>query len=396
MRVLRLRVDSRRIVDLHPSLSVVHRLEPEQAATLRRGVASVAGGLAPLGDGLLEAHGLLLDATQGDLDLLDLATDPVGAVVTTAHLREAEPGDAGDERAERLRTAERDVLLLATDRRWAARALESSAASADPAGRELARAEQLRTAIALHEGTDVEPLRRALDADRDARRAAPGDPDAGSVAAVADELAALGIDLRRPAVDDDEVRRVADDLLDEHLRHASWVVGARVELEGLEQRLIAALPGAGDRATPPSVATLPESAERRLERATDAHAAAVARADELRQEVEAVLEPLPARDLEWALLRRLSGRRREHPAGTAPVVLDRVLRGLADEEVERLLDRIEPLGRGVQLIVVDDHPAAVRWAATAGSARAALVHPTPARPVGRSPTMPRDPRQPPR
>jgi len=395
VRDLRLRVDSRRIVDLHPSLSVVHRLEPEQAATLRRGVASIAGGLAPLGDGLLEAHGLLLDATQGDLDLLDLATDPVGAVVTTADLREAEAGDAGDERAQRLRTAERDVLLLATDRRWAARALESSAASADPAGRELARAEQLRTAIALHEGTDVEPLRRALDADRDARRAAP-DEDAGSVAAVADELAVLGIDLRRPAVDDDEVRRVADDLLDEHLRHASWVVGARVELEGLEQRLVAALPAAGDRATPPSVVTLPESAERRLERATDAHAAAVARADELRQEVDAVLEPLPARDLEWALLRRLSERRREHPAGTAPVVLDRVLRGLDDEEVERLLDRIEPLGRGVQLIVLDDHPAAVRWAAAAGSARAALVHPTPARPVGRSPTMPRDPRQPPR
>ena len=80
MRVLRLRVDGRLIVDLHPSLSVVTGLDADQAAALRRGVTAIASGIAPPGDGLLEAHGLLLDAAQGDLDLLDLATDPVGAV----------------------------------------------------------------------------------------------------------------------------------------------------------------------------------------------------------------------------------------------------------------------------------------------------------------------------
>lgn len=395
MRILRLRVDSRRIVDLHPSMSVVHRLGPGQAAMLRRGVAAIAGGLAPGGDGLLEVHGLLLDVTQADLDLLDLAADPVDAVVAVPGLAPAQVTDGDHAGGERLRTAVRDVLLLATDRRWAARALESSRASGDPAGRELARAEQLRMAIALHEASDVEPLRRAIDADRDARRAAPENAGAGSVAPVADELAALGIDLRARPVDDDDIRRVADDLVDEHRRHAAWVVGARVELEGLEQRLLATHP-AGARTRPPSVVTIPESAERRLERATDAHAAAVARADELREAERAGLDPIPARDLEWALLRLLGDRQRSHPAGSAPVVLDRLLHGLDDGAVEHLLDRIEPLGRGVQIVVLDDHPAAARWAAAAGAARAALVHPSPARPAGRSPTMPPDPRRTPR
>lgn len=395
MRILRLRVDSRRIVDLHPTISVVHRLEPEQAAMLRRGVCAIAGGLAPTGDGLLEAHGLLFDVTQADLDLLDLAADPVDAVVGPTAFAAAGELDA-DVAGQRLRTAERDVLLLATDRRWAARALESSTASAHPAGRELARAEQLRVAIALHQASDIEPLRRAVDADRDARRAAPGDDRAGSVAPVADELAALGIDLRARAIDDDEIRRVADDLVDEHRRHAAWVVGSRVELDGLEQRLVAALPGAGRRNLPPSVATLPESAERRLERATDAHAAAVARVDVLREAVRAGLDPPPAPDLEWALLRLLGDRQRTHPAGSAPVVLDRLLHGLDDEEVGHLLDRIEPLGRGVQIIVLDDHPAAAGWATAAGAARVALVRPSPSRPAGRSPTMPPDRRRTPR
>lgn len=393
MRVLRLRVDGRHIVDLHPSLSVVHGLDPEQAAALRRAMASIASGVAPAADGLLEAHGLLLDANQEDLDLLDLAADPVGAVVTGVDLGpdDAEPR-AGDERTEGLRSAERDVLLLATDRRWAARAL-ASATGADPGARELARAEQLRVAVALHEGAGIEPLRRALDADRDARRSTPDGPGAGAVAGVVTELAALGLDLRAHVLDDDEVRRVADDLLDEHRRHAEWVVGARVELDGLEHRLLAAMGTSAHPATPPSVATLPESAERRLERAGAAHAAAVARADELRDEVVADLEPVAGRDLEWSLLRCLSDRRRDHPAGTVPVVLDRVLRGVGDDDVERILGRIGPLGRGVQVVVLDDHPAAIRWAHAAGAARAAAVRATPARPAGRSPTMPPDPRR---
>ncbi|HEX4903482.1 MAG TPA: hypothetical protein VFV42_11770 [Acidimicrobiales bacterium] len=390
MRVLRLRVDGRRIVDLHPSLSVVTGLDADQAAALRRGVAAIAAGVAPPGDGLLEAHGLLFDADQDDLDLLDLATDPVGAVLTAADLAPVE-GSGGLDGTDVRRAAERDVLLLATDRRWASRALAAAAADG-PAARDLARAEQLRVAIALHEGMDVDGVRRALDAHRDANRATSRGAVARTIPGLLAALEHVGLHLRPAAVDGDEVRRVAEDLLDEHARHAGWVVGARVELDGLEHRLVRALPAAdGPRSTPPSVASLPESAERRVERTTTALEVAIANADERRDEVVAGTGAVPARDLEWALLRALSDRRRDHPAGSVPVVLDRVLRGLADAEVEQLLERVEPLGRGVQLVLLDDHPAAIRWAGTAGPARAATVHPTPARPAEPSPTMPAEP-----
>jgi CheY-like chemotaxis protein len=397
VRVLRLHVDAHHAVDLHPAVSVVHGLDDDRAGALRRGIATITAGLAPDADGLVEVHGLLFDATQDDLDLLDLAADPVGAVVTHAGLRAGAlgegPGEDGLDALARLRQAEREALGAATERRSAARALAESRRAPDPTAQDLARAEQLRVSVALHERTDVEPLRRALDAERDARRAGAGEPASAAVGAITEELAGLGIDLSRRRIDDDEVRRIGHDLLDEHLRHAAWVVGARVELDGLERRLVAALVDPSDDARGPrGVRARPESGERRLERASAELAAAIAGADDARRDA-AHLPPLAPEDLEWALLRHLGDRSRTHPAGTAPVVLDHVLDPLADDDVGRLLGRIEPLARGVQVVVVDDHPAAIRWASAAGRGRAAAVHAAPARRSGRSPTMRAAPRR---
>jgi len=377
VRVLRLAVDADHVVDLHPHLSVVAGLAPAQAAALRRAVAAVAAGLAPVGGGLLEAQGFLLDAAQPDLDLLDLGARPQHSVLTGALALADPPGD--EEALARLRTAERDVLLLATDRCWAARARAAEGHAAAPPS-EAARAEQLRLALGAHAATDVEPLRRALDADRDARRA--GAPTAATVAALAGALADLGLDLRPHPVEDDEVRRLAEDLLEEQRRHAAWAVGARVELDGIERRLAhrprAARPGAA------TAALLPEAGQRRLELATAALADAIARADELRDQLRA---PVPAATLAEPLVQHAAERRGDAPAGATPLLLDRPFDAWPEGDVVALLEQLEPLARRVQLLVVDDHPAAVAWAEAAGRTRAAVVPPGPGSGRGRTPTM---------
>lgn len=406
MRILRLRVDGRRELDLHPNLSVVTGLDPGQAATVRRAVAGVAGGLAPRAGGLLEAAGLLLDATQRDLDLLDLGAEPAPGVLVAPALGAAVPG-AGD-LIERLAAAERDAARLATERRWAARARDQARSVDWPGARDLARAEALRLEVAVHEATDVEPLRRALDAHRDAalagtgttgtaaarRTSGPGgarsaeDP-APPVAGLVDALADLGVDLHGRRLTGAEVRRIAEDLLDEHVRHAAWVAGARVELAGLDRRVRARVDPEGASA-PGRDALLPESGERRAERAAAAQADAIARADELRAQLVDVAPPPPT-GLSDALVARITDRRRDPPAGSAPVVVDRVLAGLQGAQVERLLERIEPLSRSVQLLVLDEHPAAVAWAHAAGATRAAVVSPlaspAPTPLAGAPPTM---------
>lgn len=379
--MLRLRVDGRLQIDLHPRLSVVVGLEAGQAATLRRSVSAVAAGLAPPAGGLLEAEGLLLDATQPDLDLLDLGAQPVPAVLTTATLS----SQGGGEALERLRAVERDALLLATDRRWAARALEAARQAGGPEPGELVRAEQLRLEIAAHEATDVEPLRRAVDADRDARLVLGGEAPVDHLLAA---LGDLGLDLRGHTVAEDEVRAVAQDVLEEHLRQATWVVGARVELDGLERRLLGRLAPASVTGAA-TAALLPESGERRVGRARSAQWDAIARADEQRDAVLAATAEPPAdpADLADRVLALAAERRRPPPVGAVPLVLDRVLAGLADDQVERLLDQLVEGAGGVQLVVLDDHPAAVAWARRASSTRAAVVGPSPARAAPEAPTM---------
>jgi hypothetical protein len=376
VRILRLALDRDHVVDLHPACSVVAGLDDERAAVLRWAVASIGVGLRPGISGVVEAHGLLLGTTQADLDLLDPGADPVGTVVTPATLA-ADPSEL----PEPLRTCEGDVVALAGERH---RALaEWRAASAAPSATELdlARAERLRIAIRRHEETDVEPLRVALDRVRDLTvvgvPAADVDPGGGiaetSVATgvLRSRLAALGIDLRpHDAVgplEASEVRRIAEEWLDEHRRRATWVVGARVELAGIERRMRPSSTQVGG--------PLPESAERRLARASAALAQALARADEVREGTQTGQGPSPLgpADLEAVLRQEIDRHRRDRLAGAAPLLLQGVLAGTAGAAVGPVLDHLIDHGTGVQLVVVDDRSEVGEWARRAGHRRAALV-----------------------
>src|SRR5690606_7958743 len=102
MRVLRVRLDDGHLVDLHPAVSVLSGLADSQRATLRRAFGAIGAGLEPEVTALLEAHGLLLDATQADLDLLEVPRHAVGTVVMVATVPASLPADD----AARLRTAE--------------------------------------------------------------------------------------------------------------------------------------------------------------------------------------------------------------------------------------------------------------------------------------------------
>lgn len=376
MRVLRLAVDRDHVVDLHPACSVLTGLGAERSATLRRAIAAIAVGLEPPVSGVVEAHGLLLDAEQSDLDLLDLGADPVGTVATAAAI-------AGDpaELPEPLRTCEGDVLALAGERHRAATEWRAAGSAPDATERDLARAERLRIAVRRHEEADAEPLRTAVDRLRDLTTggvAGAAAPDGGPVPELAEatrvlcsRLLELGIDLRPHEtfgpLGASEVRRVAEDWLDEHRRRATWVVGARVELQGIERRVRPSSAAAGG--------PLPESAERRLARATAALRQAVARADDVR---EGIVEgdrpqPLDQADLELALRRRIDRHRRDRLAGSAPLVLHGALAAVAGDAIGPLLARLVAHAAGVQLVVVDDRPEAATWARAAGHRRAALV-----------------------
>jgi hypothetical protein len=358
VRVLRVVLDRDHVVDLHPACSVVAGLGGEQVATLRRAVASIAVGLEPGVPGVVEAHGVLLSTAQADLDLLDLGDDPVGAVVTPATL-----GPDASDLSEPLRTCEGDVAALAGERHRAVEEWRVARAAPDASERDLARAERLRISIRRHEETDVEPLRAALDRVRDLGPEATG--------ALRSRLATFGVDLRpHDAVgplDAAEVRRVAEDWLDEHRYRAAWIVGARVELDGIERRV-----------RPPSAQVggpLPESAERRLARATAALAQALARAEDIREGASAGRSPAPlgSAELEAVLRHRIDRHRRDRLAGNTPLLLDGVLDGIAGDAIGAVLDRLAAHGHGVQLVVVDDRPEVAEWAVGAGRRQATLV-----------------------
>lgn len=372
MRVLRLAVDRDHGVDLHPACSVVAGLDAGRAATLRRAVAAIAAGLDPGVPGVVEAHGVLLGTAQADLDLLDLGDDPVGSVVI--------PATVAADLPEPMRACEAAVAEAAGERHRAVVEWRTARAAPDATERDLARAERLRVAIRRHEEVDVEPLRAAVDRIRDLTAvsvAAPRDGaerDAEVVEAtlvLRSRLSTLGVDLGpHDAVgplDPSEVRQVAEDWLDEHQRRAAWSVGARVELAGIERRVRLSPAEAGG--------PLPESAERRLARATAALAQALARADGVRAGVAGGGGPshLGAAELESALLQRIDRHRRDRLAGAAPLLLDEVLHGIAGEAVGPVLDRVAAHAHGVQLVVVDDRPEASEWARSAGHRRAALV-----------------------
>ena len=82
-----------------------------------------------------------------------------------------------------------------------------------------------------------------------------------------------------------------------------------------------------------------------------------------------------AEELEWYLLARLAAQRSVSVAGSVPLLLDDVLRGLAATEVGYVLDRLERMGEAVQVIVVSEDPLVAAWATDAGPGRAAVVRP---------------------
>lgn len=370
MRVLRVELGDGDQVDLHPSVSVVAGLSERQRTTLRRALMAIGSGLDPGVAALLEAHGVLLDATQADLDLLDVALDPATSVATPAEL----PGALAEDDADRLRTAVRDVSLLATDRRRAHDALRrAEAVGAEPTrAQRRARAESLRARIARHEARRTEPVRSALDQARDDQRAgAP--PRVGTLVGA---LRDAGIDVEDLGLQPAEVIRIAQDWLEECRSEAAWAVGAGVELRGIEHSL--------EGAEAPAEAARPDmgALQARADRAVGAHAEAIERLDDLRTALDGRSHLRPsAAELEHHLLARLAEHRPARLAGAAPLLLDGLLEHLDDEEVPALLTRISSLAGGVQLTVVDPHPAAATWAGSVGVRRAARIEPVPERPA---------------
>lgn len=374
MRVLRVHLDDDHLVDLHPAVSVVTGLSGSQRTTLRRTFDAIGAGLEPTTPALIEVHGLLFDAAQSDLDLLDLARHPGPAVAAPATLAASLPEDE----AARLRTAERDVLLLSSDRIRAVDDLaRAEAAAARPTHARLRdRAGSLRAGIARHEATRAEPVRTALDDVRDQQRMD------GSVQAapVADALGAVGLavaDLGLPA---GEVVRIAEDWLEERSVDAAWSVGAEVELRAIEDVL--ALPEDPSGRHPQD----PDPRRARASRAAAANAEAVERLDELRSELARRHRiRSTAQELGERLLARLADHRPDRLAGAVPLLLDGVLDHLTDVDATSVLDRLAGQAGAVQVVVVDDHPAVAAWTHAIGLRRAACVEPA-ARPPAKAPT----------
>lgn len=360
MRILRARLDDGSSLDLHPAVSVIADATARQRDSLRRTFHAVTTGLAPGAPALLEAHGILLDATQDDLDLLEVPLAPALALATRAEL------SADADASHRLRQAERDLLLLAADRAQARRALAHAEATTEqPTHARLRdRAAALRARIARHAAQEAEPVRAALDGVRDRRRAGVGpDLDAATRA-----LSAVGLDVADLGLDQTEVVHLAEDWLAERQAEAAAVVGAGVELRGIERTLAEPEPDA----TGVDLGVV----RARAARATDAHLEAIDRVEALHASLAPHAAPSAAA-LEAHLVDRLVAHRPARLAGAVPLLVDGAFEHLGPEDVGRVLDRVAALAGGVQLVVIDLNPAVRGWAVAVGIRRAALVAPAP-------------------
>jgi hypothetical protein len=356
MRILRLGLGDGRSIDLHPAVSVVTELTESQRTALRRSFTAIGAGLSPEPAALVEAHGLLLDATEDDLDLLDVATTAASTVATVADI----PGAVPDVDAERLRTAEGDLVLLAAARAEWRRDLGGGRPTSLARPGLAERGTELRERIHRHEQRDAEGVRVALDRARDASRTRGAPDEADLVGALAD----VGLDSADLGLPATELVRMAEDWLDERAREAEWVVGAQVELQGIEA---AAGPMAGATAAPGTDAAL---------RVAHADAEVVVRTDELRSQLVTDHAPRPPLDeLQEHLLARLERHRPDRLAGAVPLLIDGLLAHLDDDQVTQLLDRVAAAAGPVQLVFADQHPAAGTWAVAAGVHRAAVVTP---------------------
>lgn len=211
MRVLALELGDG-VVELHPFLTVVRGLSPDAREELIRVLAAVPAGKA-LADGVLEAHGVLLDLDDGTLELLDLGGD-LDVVVRSGDLPGGQGGharvaaarraladaeaaaaaaDVDVERAERALAAATDALAAARragdDPAAAADALAGSRTEVDRCAAERAAAEQALDVALAAEAAATRAV-HAADADVAAARQARTDATrAVSVAAAALEAA---------------------------------------------------------------------------------------------------------------------------------------------------------------------------------------------------------------
>jgi hypothetical protein len=163
VRILQLDLGGHRI-EFHPYVTVLRGLDTELRAKLIDALAAVSGG-RPSVEGLVEAHGVVLDLTDATLKLLDLPGTSEGGFDIIVR-REQLPGNSAStdggggrgqlerartEAAARVARAEADanraaVSLLAS--REALSAPASGSAAADTPRSELARLTERRTALA--------------------------------------------------------------------------------------------------------------------------------------------------------------------------------------------------------------------------------------------------------
>lgn len=83
-------------------------------------------------------------------------------------------------------------------------------------------------------------------------------------------------------------------------------------------------------------------------------------------------------EIEWYLLARLAAQRDVSSAGSVPLLIDRALDHMTDDDgLQHLLDRLERTAGEVQIVHLSDDPRIAAWAADLPVDRAAVVRPVP-------------------
>lgn len=99
MRVIALHLGNSLQLEFHPFLTVVQGLDSRQRELVVHALGELTGSAPPRLPGQIEAHGVLLDLDESTLDLLEVRSSPVSAVVRRADL----PGSASSPAARTLR-----------------------------------------------------------------------------------------------------------------------------------------------------------------------------------------------------------------------------------------------------------------------------------------------------
>ncbi|MEO7571528.1 MAG: hypothetical protein ABIX10_03760, partial [Acidimicrobiales bacterium] len=263
-------------------------------------------------------------------------------------------------------------------------AAESLAAVPDPVPSEAARAARL--AEATRWARQAEERRRAHEkAERTMRSlsdelAAATEEErlAADAAAGAGEAVAGAVGHAEGLLD--ELRRLDEQLnqarhdesaCEERLRSSSNADGA----PPIEASIAATAQAEAVAASTEAVA---ERAAQALQAAEVQRQEAASACEALRRAPGAIDEDLSvAEEIEWYLLARLAAQRSASLAGSLPLVLDDALGGLDEDDLGRVLGRLERMSEAVQIIVVSDDPRSQAWVELAGPDRAAVVSPQP-------------------